>query len=413
MKQQPSQEIKRNIRPFAAFAILLLPFVYTFEGAAIGPALNVLAQAFPDASTMAIQYVMNLPFLTVIPVSIVTGRWLVNRFDKKTLVVFGLLLYAISGILPGFVNNIEAILLLRLLTGIGAGLVLPLPNMMISEVWGGQARERKMGLASAVQSASSTAISIIVGFVMVLGWRWVFYTFVLILIVAFIALAGLPKFPRVSGQAPEQNAPREKIRMPRKVWLYAGLMCGNWMFWSFAIMNLAFFGAKLNIGGGAMGLLVALPGLFGILAASFITEYRKLFKRFFPTVAMLVYALSFYLYSTAENYFVLVIASLACAFGGFSMQPYIFDLTAKACESDPRAADAAFGIVTPGMMVGALLMPVVQAAYGNISGNTGIEFLWSSCAVFLVAFAILLAFTNKDSGAVGTPPRRKEDRDEV
>ncbi|MCL2492745.1 MAG: MFS transporter [Clostridiales bacterium] len=390
-------EVKRNIGRFAAFTVLLIPFVYTFENAAIGPALGVISQAFPGASLVQVQYVMNIPFITVIPVSIIAGNWLVYHFDKRKIVIIGLFIYAISGFAPGFVNDINTLLLLRVLTGIGAGLVMPVPNMMISEIWGGVTREKRLGIATSVQCISSMSISIIAGFVAALSWRYVFYCFIIILVIAIISLIGLPKFPAPSKEEVlARKTNQVKVHIPPRVWIYGALMCGNWVLWSFPILNIAIYGEKFNITGGALGILMALFALFSIPAAAFYSQEKKVLKRFLPTVAVACYGAGFLIFFFANNYAVMVVGALFCALGSSSMNPHIFDLTARACASDLRAREISFGIVTPCIALGGLIAPLIQAGIGAISGNTSIESLFFVTAIALFVFAVILIFTTKE-----------------
>ena len=66
-------------------------------GAAISPALGVIAKAFPEASSTMIKLILTAPALTIIPFTFLTS-YLTTKFSKSTIVLFGLLIYLIGGI---------------------------------------------------------------------------------------------------------------------------------------------------------------------------------------------------------------------------------------------------------------------------------------------------------------------------
>jgi MFS family permease len=408
MTQTQKDSAKNAVGALGTFAIMVLPFVYTFEGAAIGSDLQVLSAAFPDVPYMFIQYVMNVPFLAVIPMSIITGKWLVNKFDKRNIAIVGLFIYAISGILPGFANDIPTILALRVITGIGAGMVLPLCNMMISETWEGTKRERMLGASVSVQNISSTFISIIVGFLSVISWRCAFYMFTLVLVVALIAVFWLPHFPPVKKAeaaaedgAATSEAPKAKQHMPAVIWFYALLMTVNWIFLNFVIMNLPVYAAEFGIVGGLMGLLVASPGLFSIFFAAIADRVHAGLKRFFPAVALFGYAIGFLILSNATNFGVMEIACVGIAWGSALMSPFVFDSTAAACEGNEEVRETAFGIVTPCIMLGSLLEPSIQVGIAALGGTSSDQFLFFFASICLFVLAVLFLIFWK-----GTPAER-------
>jgi len=107
---------------FNIFVVLLIPLVWTFEASAIGPALGSIIQAFPSATPLQAKLVMTMPFITAIIFSAVSGA-LARFVDRKIILIIGLLIYGITGMLPAWLNDINQILFMRLLTGVGVGLV--------------------------------------------------------------------------------------------------------------------------------------------------------------------------------------------------------------------------------------------------------------------------------------------------
>lgn len=178
------------------FAILVLPFVWTFEVSAIGPALGAFSATYPGTSVFQLQLIMIGPLFTSFIFSIVAGK-LASFIDKKKIVITGLLLYGIAGILPAFAANIYLVIILRVLTGVGAGLVLPMPGAIIAGHFTGEKRERMMGLTSSVANVANVAASFIIGILLVFGYKFAFYSFAIVLVIAVIEIVLLPKSPAI------------------------------------------------------------------------------------------------------------------------------------------------------------------------------------------------------------------------
>lgn len=194
-----------KITKYTGFSILLIAFVWIFETSAVSPILGALTQEFPNETNFKIQLVSTMPFLTSIIFSIVAGV-LAKRYDKKKLVIFGLLIYGVTGMLPAFAHTINQILLLRLITGIGVGFVLPLPNIMITEHYDGKQRERMLGLATSVANIANVINSVLIGCLLMIGWRSCFLAFILVLVIMVNCIFGLPKSPPLKQDAENVQA---------------------------------------------------------------------------------------------------------------------------------------------------------------------------------------------------------------
>ena len=156
-----------KLTKFNVFTMLLIPFVWIYELSVVAPILGEVAKAFPNASTFQLQLIVIMPFFTSIPFSIIAGK-LAKRYDKKNLIIIGLLIYGVAGMLPFFCQTMGQVLIFRLITGIGVGMVLPLPNAIIAEHFTGTQRERMLGAATGVANVANVLDSVAVGFILTL-----------------------------------------------------------------------------------------------------------------------------------------------------------------------------------------------------------------------------------------------------
>jgi MFS family permease len=377
-------ETRIKMSTFNTCAVLLIPFVWLYEAAAIGPALGALAQAFPGSSEFSIKMVMSMPFITSIIFSVISGK-LAKTMDKKTLLIVGLLIYGVTGIAPAFATNMTQILILRALTGVGVGLVLPLPAAIISENFSGVQRERYLGLAMSVANISNVIISIVIGTLLVMGWRYPFYSFAIVFVVMLIALAGVPKFPPVK-QVPDNQTGSVKEKLPRVVFLLALSMLGIWILFGFCTLNLALVVTKEQIGLPWMiGVLMAIPALGSIITGTFLPELDKILGRYLLSLSLLVYGLGFAGLYNAHTTITVVISCLLIGLGSGTLPPYILNVLANKVKAEQN--DLSFGIVTACIHLAGFLSPLVQLLISTVGYNSSERYLFLSAAVIIVIVA--------------------------
>ena len=108
----------------------------------------------------------------------IVAGWLVDRFDAKVVYAAGFLLWSLAILGTGFTEGFAAILAARMLLGIGESVAYPATSRIIVENFA----ERRRGLANALVDAGSkvgTALSVLLGGLVVAQWGWRAMFFVL------------------------------------------------------------------------------------------------------------------------------------------------------------------------------------------------------------------------------------------
>ncbi|MBP2651931.1 MAG: transporter [Firmicutes bacterium] len=378
-----------KLTKFNIFTILLIPFVWIYELSVVAPILGSVAAAFPDASTFQLQLIVIMPFFASIPMSVVAGK-LAEKFDKKNLILVGLAIYGVAGMLPFLAQTMSQILIARLITGIGVGLVLPLPNALIAEHFTGTQRQRMLGLATGVANIANVLDSIAVGFILLYGWRYPFLCFAICLVIMAIAIFGLPK------SAPNKQAVVDVVdnhlaskSIPKIVYALVGFMTINWMFFAFNIENMALFMTTESIGLPWMiGIAVCLPGGASIISGAIFPNFYNKTKNYLVFLSIAIFAIGYVTLYCAHDFAVQSVANILIGLGSGMLAPYILNLTSQKVE--PAHRDAAYGLVTSGIHMGFLLAPFVQLIMATISGNESFRFLYGASAAILIVCTIVL-----------------------
>ncbi len=144
------------------------------DGTAINVALPVLQEQLRATSAQA-QWVVE-SYALALSALILVGGALGDKYGRRRIFTYGVVLFAISSLTCALVSSIEGLILARGAQGVGAALLVPGSLAMISanfdrEHWG-----RAIGTWSGF-TAISAAIGPVVGGWLVdnYSWRWIFY----------------------------------------------------------------------------------------------------------------------------------------------------------------------------------------------------------------------------------------------
>jgi len=383
-------ETEIKMSRFNIFTILLIPFVWMYIGAAIGPSLGPLAQAFPRSSAFSLKMVMSIPFITSVIFSVVSGK-LAKFIDKKIILICGLFLYGVTGIFPAWATSITQILILRTLSGVGVGLVLPLPSAIIAENFTGVRRERYLGLESCVSNIANVLISLVVGFLLILGWQYVFYSFAIVFVVMLFTMVGVPKSPPVKQGQDAKNVSGREENLPKIVYLLALAMLAVWTLMGFCSTNISLFMTNEHIGSpGMIGVVMGVLGILAIFSGALLPEIHKLLGKYFLPVSLLVYGIGFALLWNAHSMISVFISVFLIGIGPGILPPYIFNVLAIKVKQEQK--DNAYGIVSAGIHLGAFISPMVQLLVSSVGQNSSERFLFLSAAVVLITTAVIAYF---------------------
>lgn len=375
----------KKLSGFAIFSILLLPMLWNFETATVGVALGSISLAFPGESTFKLQLLNVAPFITSVIFCIVSGK-LANIISKKTIAIIGLLIYAVSGILPAFLDNVTLMIAVRFITGIGVGLIMPIPNQLIVENFEGKKREKMLGFVTAAFYFACIAVSVIVGLLIQNGWQIAFYTFGFVFIILIIAIIGLPKSPALKAE--ESKEKKEKVKIPKYTY---GMFASNFFIWiiygGFAVTLSMFITLEKVAPVTAIGIMMSVPAVSSMIAGIFFPFLKRIFGKSYVFVALLCYGLGYVSYVFAHGVGALIIGSLLIGVGTGFLHPFIIYMTSL--HVTEKEKDAALGLVSAGQHLGGFGGAFLISFIMSLVAVNQYRFTYSVLAVVLIAGGVI------------------------
>src|SRR6201987_4737235 len=144
-----------------------------------------------------VQWVITGYLLALAAVIPVTG-WAARRFGAKRVYLVSLVLFTAGSALCGLASSTNALIVFRVLQGIGGGMILPIGQLMMAEAAGPKRMGRVMSIV-AVPAMLAPILGPTIGGLILdnTSWRWIFFVNVPIGIIAVIsALRVLPTVER-------------------------------------------------------------------------------------------------------------------------------------------------------------------------------------------------------------------------
>src|SRR5690242_1935368 len=134
-----------------------------------------------------IQWVVTGYLLSLAAVIPVTG-WAARRFGAKRVYLVSLVLFTTGSALCGLASSTNALIVFRVLQGIGGGMILPIGQLMMAEAAGPKRMGRVMSIV-AVPAMLAPILGPTIGGLILdnASWRWIFYVNLPIGVIAVIA----------------------------------------------------------------------------------------------------------------------------------------------------------------------------------------------------------------------------------
>lgn len=368
----------------------------SFGVGAATPALADIAKAFPDKSPQTIQMVITIPSLLIMASTLVCGV-LSRSIGKKTLVLIGMLLFAVGGITPAFYGGIVFILIMRAVFGAGVGFILPISQALIADYFEGRDRDVFMGYSGSNAAVFGIVFTLLGGFLCDIHWRYTFYAHLLVVPVFLFVLAKMPEPAR------KQEVERSKAAgLTGRAWLYITIyFIYNIIMFCF-ISDLSFVISADKVGdAGTSGVVMTFSSVGGILAGIILGWVTKTFRNyaFVFALAFLTVGSGMLLFVRTAPMFMLAYGIWGLGFGTFN--PLIILEIIGSVEKS--AAALALAILTSAMGIGQFISPMTYAFVNNLLGLAGSRASWTGAtacfAAALVVAPFLIAWRQRKSGA--------------
>ncbi|WP_028799974.1 MFS transporter [Streptomyces sp. 142MFCol3.1] len=193
----PSARQLRSV--LIAVCVALMAVIASVSG--LNVAQPDLAVAF-DASQSTILWIINIYTLTLAALLLPLGS-LGDRLGRRLMLIAGLTVFGLASVVGGLARSAEVMLAARLLSGVGAAMIMPITLAVITSTFPAEGRGRAIGVWTGVAGGGGIlGMFLSAALVDVASWRWLFVLPVVLVVVALVmALRSVPDSRETSGHS--------------------------------------------------------------------------------------------------------------------------------------------------------------------------------------------------------------------
>lgn len=192
----PGEGAPRFLLPLLFLGVLM----GALDIAIVGPALPAIRETF-NVDESALSWVFSI-FTLFAVISAVPLAKLSDRFGRRRIYVFSLVVFTTGSLLVAVAPGFEWLLGARAVQALGAGGIFPVASAVIGDVVPEQRRGRALGMIGAVFGIAFLLGPLIGGLLLPLGWQVLFLINLPIGLVLIVAAGRIvPNVPRGSGRS--------------------------------------------------------------------------------------------------------------------------------------------------------------------------------------------------------------------
>lgn len=163
----------RNGKFYILAAIFIATFMTSVEVTIVSTAMPTIISQLHGLELQS--WVFAIYLLTTALTTPFYGK-LSDNIGRKSIFMFGLLLFLIGSFLCGFAPNMVFLIFFRVIQGIGAGAVMPLTYTIIADLWDHEQRAKILAMTNTAWAISALLGPLLGGWIVdSLGWHWVFF----------------------------------------------------------------------------------------------------------------------------------------------------------------------------------------------------------------------------------------------
>lgn len=355
----------------------------------IAPLLPQIRAHFSEAplAELWVPLILTMPALMIGLLGPFAGI-AIDRFGRKTLLVWALLGYGVFGTAPLWLDNLYGILLSRLGLGVTEALIITCCTTLIGDYYTEGARVRMLALQTMVGSLSAALFFMIGGALGEFGWRTPFWLYLSGFFIAFWVAAALWEPTRQCGAPTSSVTADTPFPWHSHAWVYALTWCGGVSLFIVAV-QLGFLLADMGVHSPQMiGMAIGVSHL-AVLIGAICSRWSG---RFGPApvlcLAFVLGGVSLVLLTGASSYWQAVVAVIFNGLGAGLMIPTlaIWALSTLPLAQRGRGTGAFMASFYLGQFMSPLVVAIIASAAGGLTGAVRL------LGVALMLIALLCAY---------------------
>ncbi len=328
--------------------ILILPITLATMGSMLlAPIIPLLMKEFghiPNANYW-VPLLISLPALCIALGAPIAG-YIGDKVGRRPLLIVSMVVYAICGVAPIFLDSYWAVFTSRLLVGVCEAFLMTCSTTLIGDYFRGEQRDKWLGSQAALASLTAMVLFPLSGYLgATFGWKgpFVLYSFSILLVILTLLFTWEVKKEDVEPEEQVSEDSTDKTGFP---WKHMATVCGftlagGIMFYLLQFQMASALG-EFSIDNPAItGWLLSIAAIGVPLGAIFYRYANQWFGlKKIIAIEFGILAVGFFAMASAPNYQVFVIAGFLNQFGAGMLLPTMLTWAVKPLSFQFRARGA-------------------------------------------------------------------------
>ncbi|MEL4304634.1 MFS transporter [Methanococcoides sp. LMO-2] len=171
--------------------LCIIAFFAMAGGAILAPVLPEMVEPL-QTTPHEVGLLMSVYTISTAIFTLIIGHF-IDRVNRKKILVPCLMIYGLMGLISYFVSDLQSLLILRFIQGIGVAGMMSLAMLVIGDVYKSLESVQAMSKISIAIAIGSISAPLIGGGLAILGWNYPFLFYAIALPFAFVVITFLPE----------------------------------------------------------------------------------------------------------------------------------------------------------------------------------------------------------------------------
>ena len=375
----------------ASILALSLVLITSFSISSALPAMFDYYQGYPKEQ---IELLVSLPSFGIMIMLVLNGV-LERLLPERLQISLGLVILSIGGTAPFWYQDYNFVFAMRILFGLGVGMINAKAISIISERYHGKTRIQMLGLRGSAEVVGASILTLMVGQLLSFGWTATFLAYsagflVLILYLLFVPYGKEKK----ETKKKEVESVRLTGQMKGLIFLLAVeaavVVCTN----TAITIRIPSLMVERGLGDAQLSsLILSIMQLIGILAGVSFSFFISLFKERLLLWSGITFGLGQIVIALSPSLGVMVVGSVVAGFAYSVALTTVFQLLSERIPAKLLNQATSFAVL--GCSFGAFTTPFILGAIGFVTQNGMLVFTILGCWLIVTSLFVMYALQKR------------------
>jgi len=341
-----------------------------------------------------IELLVSLPSFGIMIMLVLNG-FLERLLPERLQISLGLLILSIGGTAPFWYQDYNFVFAMRILFGLGVGMINAKAISIISERYHGKTRIQMLGLRGSAEVVGASILTLVVGQLLSLGWTVTFLAYGAGFLVLILYLLFVP-YGKEKKETKKKEAETTRLTGQMKGLIFllaveaAVVVCTN----TAITIRIPSLMVERGLGDAQLSSLVlSIMQLIGILAGVSFSFFISLFKERLLLWSGITFGLGQIVIALSPSLGVMVVGSVVAGFSYSVALTTVFQLLSERIPAKLLNQATSFAVL--GCSFGAFTTPFILGAIGLVTQNGMLVFTILGCWLIVTSIFVMYALQKR------------------